>query len=240
MNKIAGVILFVFFYSCPQHTIAQDCKELLVRYLKKMSPDTIQPAGKGSRLDISLRYTLWNSKDVVPNVQASIVTVGNTFFYDSDPLSVYSDANDVFVVNKSSKQIIRNQNKNSEARSKMVKELSSKFQSALLDDGVVSMCVDTTFSGRRYRLIEIKTSSTVEKSMSLTRVRYLIDYKEDRIFNAVLYYNKASKVRYYDISYKLLDYNYSETRPLKVSRIFLGPHKRLNSTYNSYSLIDNR
>ncbi|HMT27636.1 MAG TPA: hypothetical protein PKD91_00010 [Bacteroidia bacterium] len=217
-----------------------DCKELLVQYVKDMAKITKPVKNKVYRL----KYTFETinkpgSPDKNISVAADMILAADKSSFESNVISMYADSKNGFMILPHQRQVIWGPGGNAGYTEDNFKMISA-FQDSLIRYSKLISCTGLKGNGGDLKQIILEVPSNIQNRFFVERLMLIYSNSKKQIVKVVQYFNDQSPMDKMIVNYEEMDFDYNKKGDFNAYNKVLTASGKLRPEYKGFELIDNR
>lgn len=244
MKQGMPVLLFLLItatygFSPEKSNSLADCKARVIKYYQKMNIGNLPGKGKCYYMNISTQTTYLdeNNTYATGNNTVKLYLTNTHYHYISDPVTVYQDQQDMFVVVKSqgSSSIFWN---NAVKSNELIASVSQtvQFRDSLLTLSTVVSCRQ---EGDMNKIV-LSVPAHIQSASKIAKITCWMNETSETLKKLDIEYVAGHSISKQLIVYNEVNFNYAQKINEPVKKLIFDKNNRLLSKYNGYQLINNR
>lgn len=230
------IILLALHPSAPSGD-TDDCRQKLKTYSASVSMKELPGAKQLYYIHYQVFTQMRSEKnpDTRTEVKAMLGSAG--MFYESDVISMYKDAEEIYTVVHPQKKIVRSIADN-KTDMNLRRQQASLLQDSLIDNSLIRPCQKGIYHGKNVTRIELAPNASVVKKTAIEKIIYYYNEEKQTMEGQEIFYSKASPMVKREIRFLSLDFNYKgKVKPKAREYLFEG--EKLKPAFRGYTFEDN-
>lgn len=158
---------------------------------------------------------------------------------ESDDIAVYRDQVDLFAVVHPLKKVIWNPaGPDPEATTASLREMAD-LQKQILTTGKIVQCTTIGSGENRFQKAELIPAEMYRNEHHITSLVIMFDLQEEMVEKVVVNFKADQDVITQIITYKEVNFDYQDFKPVTIKKQFLDKNGNLNDKYLGYTLVKN-
>ncbi|MDQ3192391.1 MAG: hypothetical protein M3Q58_12430 [Bacteroidota bacterium] len=217
-----------------QEKNGQDCLNLIMQLENQINTKKDKEQNKATFIHYSTRVQDWDN--VFVSSEVKIIQHNKKVHFFSDKANVFQDGKDVLLVLHDQRIVIWNSTP--ESINESVKDDFLLLKEAFFQSCEIIHC-KTNKDNEQERTLILKAPEA-DGLISIEKLTYVFNEKEQKILKVIVEYNKEYKVRKMNITYHQMNLEYSYNFNKTAWKNVLDNNYRPTGKYTGYNLIDNR
>lgn len=231
-------IISICLAFCSIESIGQSCKDQLLNCFNQANGISSPTENVTYYLNLDLSYRGWKNEVGFNSLSYKIYITKGIYFFETANMNLYADSTDFFYVDNRNKRILHGKGNLQNYTEGQLKEIFSKLQKELIDEGSISICRDTIINGIKTRFIHLTPNKKMNEQHKITGLSYfLASDKELKGNRVIFFYSEKNPVKSLSISYKEVNFNYKKRKLQKPYDLFFDSKGRLRPDYKDFAYI---